>query len=121
MPIVDVDDEEVVGRPAVVKQAGSRAKDFTGDFDNELVADLFVALLTLVVDIDPALILCVMWFNSQTTRVPRSRPSPVCIPLLTSPSALAIMVCIWPVPSHLFRRVIAIRLIVSHWSTYGQS
>ena len=45
MPIVDVDDEEViVDRPAVVKQAGSRAKDFTGDFDNELVADLFVAL-----------------------------------------------------------------------------
>jgi hypothetical protein len=70
MPIVDVDDEEVVDRPAVVKQADSRAKDFTGEFDNELVADLFVALLTLIVDIDPTLVLCVMWFNSQTIRVP---------------------------------------------------
>jgi hypothetical protein len=54
MPIVGVDDEDV-DRPAVVKQADSRAKDFTGEFDNELVADLFVAILTLVVDVDPAL------------------------------------------------------------------
>jgi hypothetical protein len=70
MPIVDVDDEEVANRPAIVKQAGSRAKDFTAEFDNELVANLFVAVLTLIVDIDPALVKCLMWFNSQTIRVP---------------------------------------------------
>jgi hypothetical protein len=74
VPIVDVDDEEVavpvVDRPAVVKQADSRAKDFTGEFDNELVANLFVAILALIVDIDPAPVKCLMWFNSQTIRVP---------------------------------------------------
>jgi hypothetical protein len=53
MPIVDVDDEQVVDRPAIAKQADSRAKDFTAEFDNELVANLFVAVLTLLVDVDP--------------------------------------------------------------------
>ena len=70
MPIVDIDDDDIVGRPAVVKQADSCAKDFTKEFDNELVADLFVAILTLVVDVDHALVKCIMWFNSQTIRVP---------------------------------------------------
>jgi hypothetical protein len=70
MTIVDVDDDDDIGRPAVVKQADSRAKDFTKEFDNELVADLFVAILTLIVDVDPALVKCIMWFNSQTIRVP---------------------------------------------------
>ena len=71
MPIVDVDDEQVVvDRPAIVKQADSRAKDFTAEFDNDLVANLFVAILTLLVDVDPALVKCIMWFNSQTIRVP---------------------------------------------------
>ena len=70
MPIVDVDDDDTADRPAVVKQADSRAKDFTKEFDNELVADLFVAVLTLIVDVDPALVKCIMWFNSQTIRVP---------------------------------------------------
>jgi hypothetical protein len=70
MAIVDVDDDQIVDRPAIVKQAGSRAKDFTGEFDNELVANLFVAILTLLVDVDPALVKCLMWFNSQTIRVP---------------------------------------------------
>jgi hypothetical protein len=64
MPIVDVDDEEVVDRPAIVKQAGSRARDFPGEFDNELVANPFVDILTLIVDIDPALVKCIMWFDS---------------------------------------------------------
>jgi hypothetical protein len=71
MPIVDVDDEDVEQKRATaVKQAKSRSKDFTGDFDNELVADLFAAILTLLVDIDADLVLCIMWFNSQTIRVP---------------------------------------------------
>jgi hypothetical protein len=72
MPIVDVDDDDIVGRPAmhIVKQADSRAKDFTAEFDNELVANLFVAILTLIVNIDPALVKCLMWFNSQTICVP---------------------------------------------------
>jgi hypothetical protein len=55
MPIVDVDDDDDIDRPAVVKQADSRAKDFTKEFDNELVVDLFVAVLALIVDVDPAL------------------------------------------------------------------
>jgi hypothetical protein len=69
MPIVDVDNEDV-GRLAVVKQADSRANDFTGEFDNELVANLFVDILTSIVDIDPSPVKCIMWFNSQTIRVP---------------------------------------------------
>ena len=70
MSITDVDDADEVDRPVVVKQADSRAKDFTKEFDSELVADLFVAILTLLVDVDPALVKCIMWFNSQTIRVP---------------------------------------------------
>jgi hypothetical protein len=71
MAIVDVDDDQIIDRPAaVVKQADSRAKDFAAEFDNELVANPFVAVLTLLVDIDPALVKCLMWFNSQTIRVP---------------------------------------------------
>ena len=69
MSIIDVDDVEVVDRPVVVKQADSRAKDFTKEFDSELVADLFVAILTLLVDVDPALVKCIMWFNSQTISI----------------------------------------------------
>ena len=41
MPIADadVDDEGLCNRPAVViKQADSRSRDFTGDFDNGLAA-----------------------------------------------------------------------------------
>ena len=70
MSIIDVDDADEVDRPVVVKQADSRAKDFTKEFDSELVADLFDAILTLLVDVDPALVKCIMWFNSQTIRVP---------------------------------------------------
>jgi hypothetical protein len=70
MPIADVGDEQVVDRPAIVKQADFRAKDFTAEFDNDLVANLFVAILTLLVGVDPALVKCIMWFNSQTIRVP---------------------------------------------------
>ena len=70
MSIIDVDDVDVIDRPVIVKQADSRAKDFTKEFDSELVADLFVAMLTLLVDVDPALVKCIMWFNSQTIRVP---------------------------------------------------
>ena len=70
MPIVGVDDDDDIDRPAIVKQADSRAKDFTAEFDNDLVANLFVAILTLLVDVDPALVNCIMWFNSQTIRVP---------------------------------------------------
>ena len=89
MSIIDVDDPDVVDRPVVVKQADSRAKDFTKEFDSELVADLFDAILTLLVDVDPALVKCIMWFNSQTIRVPCSHLSLALLP--TSLSALAIM------------------------------
>ena len=70
MSIIDVDDVDVIDRPVIVKQADSRARDFTKEFDSELVADLFVAILTLLVDVDPALVKCIMWFNSQTIREP---------------------------------------------------
>jgi len=53
MSIIDVDDADEVDRPVVVKQADSRAKDFTKEFDSELVADLFVAILTLIIDVGP--------------------------------------------------------------------
>ena len=56
MAIVDLDDDQIFDRPAVVKQAGSRAKDFTAEFDNELVVNLFVApaLVKFVVSGAPA-------------------------------------------------------------------
>jgi hypothetical protein len=88
MPIADVDDEDV-DRPVVVKQADSRAKDFIGEYDNELVANPFVAVLTLIVDIDPALAKCIIWFNSQTIRVPFASATGTTSYL--SLSALAIM------------------------------
>ena len=89
MSIIDVDDVDVIDRPVIVKQAGSRAKDFTAEFDNDLVANLFVAVLTLIVDVDPALVKCIMWFNSQTIRVPFASVTGTTTP--TSLSALAIM------------------------------
>jgi hypothetical protein len=57
--LVDVGNEGSYNRPAFAKQAGSRSKDFAGEFD------IRTCCRTLLVDIDADLVLWLDWGTIQ--------------------------------------------------------
>jgi hypothetical protein len=108
---VDVNDGGYCDRPAAIKQAGARAKVFAVEFHSDKVADLFVVIPTPIADINPKLVICIMWFSGSIRRrfVSRSPPSPA--RSRTSPSTIATTG--WLAPSMPFKRVMVV-LALAH-------